>query len=47
VEFQSFVFKEIWADFGNLGQFWAEFAALMVAESLLEVWLKSLKLHNS
>jgi hypothetical protein len=23
VEFQSFVFKQIWADFGSFGQFWA------------------------
>jgi hypothetical protein len=37
VEFQSFVF----------GQFWAEIAALTVAESLPKVWLKSLKPHNS
>jgi hypothetical protein len=28
-------------------QFWAEFAALRVAESLPEVWLKSLEFHNS
>jgi hypothetical protein len=44
VEFQSFVFRQIWADFsrfgqiladfGSFGQFWAEFAALTVAESL-------------
>jgi hypothetical protein len=34
----------LWADFG---QFWAEIAALTVAESLPEVWLKSLKPHNS
>jgi uncharacterized membrane protein YdcZ (DUF606 family) len=32
-EFQSFVF----------GQFWAKIAALIVAESLPKVWLKSLK----
>jgi hypothetical protein len=47
VEFQSFIFREILADFGSFGQFWAEIAALTVAESLPEVWLKSLKLHNS
>jgi hypothetical protein len=47
VEFQSFVFKQIWADFGNFGQVWAEIAALTVAESLPKVWLKSLKPHNS
>jgi hypothetical protein len=47
VEFQSFVFKQISADFGSFGQFWAEIAALTVAESLPKVWLKSLKPHNS
>jgi hypothetical protein len=47
VEFQSFVFRQILADFGSFGQFWAVFAAFMVAESLPKVWLKSLKLHNS
>jgi hypothetical protein len=47
VEFQSFVFKQIWADFGSFGQFWAEIAALTVAESLPKVWLKSLKPRNS
>jgi hypothetical protein len=41
VEFQSFVFVQIWADFGSFGQFWAEFAALTVAESLPEARLKS------
>jgi hypothetical protein len=50
VEFQSFVFKQIWADLGSFvsfGQVWAEIAALTVAESLPKVWLKSLKPHNS
>jgi hypothetical protein len=47
VEFQSFVVRQIWADFGNFGQFWAEIAAFTVAESLPEVWLKSSKPHNS
>jgi succinate-acetate transporter protein len=47
VEFQSFGFGQILADFGSFGQFWAEFAALTVAESLPKVWLKSLKPHNS
>jgi hypothetical protein len=52
VEFQSFVFSQIWADLGSFGQFWAvldsfgqfwaKVAALTVAESLPEVWLKSL-----
>jgi hypothetical protein len=36
-----------WADFGNFGQFWAEFAALTVAESMPKAELKFLKLHNS
>jgi hypothetical protein len=36
VEFQSFVFKQIWADFG---QFWAEIAALTVAaQSVAEIF---------
>jgi hypothetical protein len=34
VEFQSFVFKQIWADLGSFGQFWAEIAAQSVAEIL-------------
>jgi hypothetical protein len=42
VEFQSFVFKQIWAVLGSFGQVWAEIAALTVAESLPKVWLKSL-----
>jgi succinate-acetate transporter protein len=29
------------ADFGSFGQFWAEFAALIVAESMPEERLKS------
>jgi hypothetical protein len=41
VEFQSFVFRQIWADLGRFGQFWAEFAALTVAESLPKARLKS------
>jgi hypothetical protein len=28
-------------------QFWAEIAALTVAESMPKVWLKSLRTHNS
>jgi succinate-acetate transporter protein len=40
-EFQSFVFGQILADFGSFGQFWAEFAALTVAESMPEERLKS------
>jgi hypothetical protein len=44
VEFQSFVFRQIWADLGRFGQFWAvwaEFAALTVADSMPELGLKS------
>jgi hypothetical protein len=37
----------LWSDFGKFGQFWAEFAALVEAESLLEARLKSSKFHNS
>ena len=37
----------LWADFGSFGQFWAEIAAFIVAESLPKDWLKSLKPHNS
>jgi hypothetical protein len=36
----------LWADFGSFGQFWAEFTALTVAESLPKARLKSLKPHN-
>jgi hypothetical protein len=39
----------LWADlanFGSFGQFWADFAALAVADSMPEVWLNSLKPHN-
>jgi hypothetical protein len=44
--FQSFVFGQLLANFGSFGQFWADFAALAVADSMPEVWLKSLKPHN-
>jgi hypothetical protein len=37
----------LWADFGRVWQFWAEFAALKVAESLPYLRLKYLKPHNS
>jgi hypothetical protein len=46
VVFQSFVFRQIWAGFGSFGQFWAEFAALTVADCMPKLWLKSLKPHN-
>jgi hypothetical protein len=41
VVFQSFVFGQILANFGSFGQFWADFAALGVADSIPEVWPKS------
>jgi hypothetical protein len=46
VEFHSFILGQLLANFGSLGQFWADFAALTVADSMPEVWLKSLKPHN-
>jgi hypothetical protein len=36
----------LWADFGSFGQFWAEFAAFTVAESMPELGLKSSKPNN-
>jgi hypothetical protein len=30
-----------WADFGKFGQFWADFAALTVADSMPQLGLKS------
>jgi hypothetical protein len=36
----------LWTDFSKFGQFWADFAALAVADSMPKVWLKSLKSHN-
>jgi hypothetical protein len=46
VEFQSFIFGQILVNFGSFGQFWAEFAAFTVAESMPELGLKSSKPHN-
>jgi succinate-acetate transporter protein len=46
VEFQSFAFGQILANFGSFGQFWAEFAAMAMADSMPKLWLKSLKPHN-
>jgi hypothetical protein len=46
VEFQSFIFGQILANLGSFGQFWAEFAAFTVAESMPELGLKSSKPHN-
>jgi hypothetical protein len=45
-EFQSFIFGQILANFGSFGQFWADFAALTVADSMPQLGLKSLKPHN-
>jgi hypothetical protein len=39
VEFQSFVFGQILSNFGSFGQFWADFAALAVADSMPEARL--------
>jgi hypothetical protein len=36
----------LWADFGSFGQFWADFPAFSVAESMPKLGLKSSKLHN-
>jgi hypothetical protein len=36
-----------WADFSKSWQFWAEFFALIVAESMPKARLKSSKSHNS
>jgi hypothetical protein len=41
VVFQSFVFKQILAGLGSFGQFWPEFAAWTVADSMPELGLKS------
>jgi hypothetical protein len=46
VAFQRLIFGQILANFGSFGQFWAEFAALAVADSMPEDHLKSLKRHN-
>jgi hypothetical protein len=46
VVFQRIVFGQILAKFGSFGQFWADSAALAMADSMPEVWLKSLKPHN-
>jgi hypothetical protein len=41
VVFQSFVFGQILTNSGSFGQFWADFAAFTVAESMHELGLKS------
>jgi hypothetical protein len=43
VVFQSFVFGQILAVLGNIGQIWAEFVALSVAENMPKARLKILK----
>jgi hypothetical protein len=40
------VFGQILANFGSLGQFWADCSALAVADSMSKLRLKSLKPHN-
>jgi hypothetical protein len=35
-----------WANFGKFWQFWADFAALTVADSMPQLGLNSLKPHN-
>jgi hypothetical protein len=46
VVFQSFVFGQILENFGSSGKIWVDFAALVVANCMPELWLKSLKPHN-
>jgi hypothetical protein len=46
VEFQSFIFGQILANFGNFGRIWADFLAFTVAESMPKLGLKSSKPHN-
>jgi hypothetical protein len=41
--FQSFVFGQILANFDSFGQFWADFAALAVADSMPELGAEILK----
>jgi hypothetical protein len=33
----------LWADFGSFGQFWADFPAFTVAESMPELWAEIFK----
>jgi hypothetical protein len=42
-EFQSFIFGQILANWAVLGRFWADFAALTVADSMPQLGLKLLK----
>jgi hypothetical protein len=41
MEFQSFIFWQILANLGSFGQFWADFVALTVANSMPQLGLKS------
>jgi hypothetical protein len=41
VEFQSFIFGQILANFSSFGPIWADFSALVVADSMPALWLKS------
>jgi hypothetical protein len=41
VEFQNFIFGQILANLGSFGQFWADFAAMTVADSMPQLGLKS------
>jgi hypothetical protein len=36
----------LWANFGSFGQFWADFDAVAVANSMPELQLNSQKPHN-
>jgi hypothetical protein len=47
VEFQSFIFGEILADFDSFGLIWAEFVVSTVTESMPEARLKFSKPHIS
>jgi hypothetical protein len=40
-ESQSFIFGQILANLGSFEQFWADFAALTVADSMPQLGLKS------
>jgi hypothetical protein len=46
VVFQSFVFAPILAIFGSFGQFWVNYPAFIVVESMPKLGLKSSKPHN-
>jgi hypothetical protein len=47
VVFQSFVFGQILTDFGSFGQFWVEFTALTMAESMLQSKTEIFRTCNS